>query len=235
MKRLFRAFFAGFLALLPIALTIYGSLLLIDFVAQYVDPNSAFGRFLIGLGLTVDANSPVPWAIGFGILFLMIAAFGLVVESRIGPWITGLFEAPFRSIPVVGSIFDVVKRMTSVMDTSGSDDLKNMSPVWCFFGGDKTGAAVFGLLPTKDTVKLGSDEYLGVLLPTAPVPIGGALIYVPARWVEPADGAVDHLMSVYVSMGVQPPNGIKAMDAKPAQIAAADPAAGRAETPPQSG
>ena len=47
------------------------------------------------------------------------------------------------------------------------------------------------------------------MIPTAPVPIGGALLYVPASWIEPAEGAVDHFMSVYVSMGVQPPNGVK--------------------------
>ena len=209
MRRIFRAFFAGVFALLPIVLTVFGAVFLVDFIAHYVSADSTFGQLLISVGLTVDEDSPVPWGIGFLILFGAITAFGLIVESRIGPWIIGLFETPFRSIPVMGSIFDVVKRLTSVMDSSGSDDLQNMSPVWCFFGGDKTGAAVFGLLPTKETVSLGTQEYLGVLLPTAPVPFGGALIYVPANWIEPVDGAVDHLMSVYVSMGVQPPNGVK--------------------------
>jgi uncharacterized membrane protein len=33
------------------------------------------------------------------------------------------------------------------------------------------------------------------------VPIGGALIYVPADWIKPADGGVERLMNVYVSIG----------------------------------
>jgi hypothetical protein len=37
------------------------------------------------------------------------------------------------------------------------------------------------------------------------VPFGGALIYVPSDWVKPADGGVERLMNVYVSMGVTPP------------------------------
>ncbi|MEM9724361.1 MAG: DUF502 domain-containing protein [Pseudomonadota bacterium] len=220
MTRLFRAFFAGLLTLLPIVLTIYGAVLLVDFIAQYINPNSAFGRFMISVGLSVDADSPIPWAVGVGVLLAAITGFGLLVESRIGPWLIGVFESPIRSIPVLGSIFDVVKRLTSVMDSSSGDELHNMSPVWCFFGGDKDGAAVFGLLPTKDAVKLTlgdrpsseTQDYLGILLPTAPVPFGGALIYVPADWVEPAEGGVDHLMSVYVSMGVQPPNGVKLVE-----------------------
>jgi uncharacterized membrane protein len=37
------------------------------------------------------------------------------------------------------------------------------------------------------------------------VPFGGALIYVPAEWIKPAEGGVERLMNVYVSMGVTPP------------------------------
>lgn len=233
MKRLFRAFFAGLLALLPVAVTIYGSFLLVDFIAQYVRPDSAFGKFLIGVGLSIDAESPVPWGVGFVLLVLVITGFGLVVESRIGPWIIGIFERPLQRIPVVGSILEIVKRMTSAMDASGNDDLKNMSPVWCFFGGDKDGAAVFALLPSQERVPLGPQDYLGILIPTAPVPIGGALIYVPASWVEPAEGAVDHFMSVYVSMGVQPPHGLRAgPNAPPSPPVAAAP--GGASNAPQA-
>ena len=79
-----------------------------------------------------------------------------------------------------------------------------MSPAWCFFGG-KPGAAVPALLPTTKPINLGGEDYLGVLVPSAPVPFGGALIYVPASWIEPAEGRVDDLMSVYVSMGITPP------------------------------
>ena len=44
-----------------------------------------------------------------------------------------------------------------------------------------------------------------MLVPSAPVPFGGALIYVPAEWVMPAEGGVERLLNVYVSMGVTPP------------------------------
>ena len=44
-----------------------------------------------------------------------------------------------------------------------------------------------------------------MLIPSAPVPFGGALVYVPAEWVKPAQGGVERMMNVYVSMGVTPP------------------------------
>jgi uncharacterized membrane protein len=41
-----------------------------------------------------------------------------------------------------------------------------------------------------------------VLVPTAPVPVGGGLLYVPEHWVTPAPVSVEALTSLYVSMGV---------------------------------
>ena len=74
----------------------------------------------------------------------------------------------------------------------------------------QAGRAVLALLPSKTPISLGGEDYLAVLIPSAPVPFGGALVYVPAAWVEPAEGGIDELMSVYVSMGITPPEGDKA-------------------------
>ncbi len=62
-----------------------------------------------------------------------------------------------------------------------------------------------GLTASTASIQLGGERYLAVLIPSAPVPFGGALVYVPAAWVEPAEGGIDELMSVYVSMGITPP------------------------------
>ncbi len=51
-------------------------------------------------------------------------------------------------------------------------------------------------------------------MPSAPVPFGGALIYVPSEWVKPAEGGVERLMNVYVSMGVTPPVSMPTLAAK---------------------
>ena len=53
---------------------------------------------------------------------------------------------------------------------------------------------------------------------TAPVPFGGALVYVPAEWVKSAEGGVERLMNVYVSMGVTRPVSRPALvDVSPAK------------------
>jgi uncharacterized membrane protein len=60
-------------------------------------------------------------------------------------------------------------------------------------------------MPSPEPVMIGERKYIAVLVPSAPVPFGGALIYVPAEWIKPAEGGVERLMNVYVSMGVTPP------------------------------
>ena len=78
-----------------------------------------------------------------------------------------------------------------------------MGAVWCFFGGK--GAAVLALAPSREPVLIDGGLYVAVLIPTAPVPIGGALLYVPTDWVRPANIGIDRLTAVYMSMGITPP------------------------------
>src|SRR5437660_10203594 len=109
-----------------------------------------------------------------------------------------------QRIPFVRNLYDVTQRFVAIMDRRDQDGLKSMSPVWCFFGGDG-GAGVLGLLPMPKPILIGGEPYHVVLVPSAPVPVGGALIYVPTAWVKPANIGVETLMSIYVSMGVASP------------------------------
>ncbi|MEZ5926716.1 MAG: DUF502 domain-containing protein [Hyphomicrobiaceae bacterium] len=204
MSRIARVFFAGLLALLPLALTIGVLAWAARTLHEYLGPGSLFGHFLVSLGLGVDATSTAPYIVGLAAVLAGIYVLGLIVNSRLGDWLTHLLEDVIRRIPLVSHVYDLSKRFTSIVDMKESQNLKSMSPVWCFFGGEPS-AAVLALLPSPTPVVIGSEEYLGVLVPSSPVPIGGALVYVPSRWVKPAAGGVDELMSVYISMGVTPP------------------------------
>ncbi len=204
MNQIGRVFLAGLLTLLPLILTIVVTGWVVSILNDYVGPNSSFGRILVSLGIGVGAQSFAPYIIGLLALLVAIYILGLLFKTRIGDMLSDLMDSVVSRIPVIGSVYDLSKRFTSIVDTKGGGDLKSMSPVWCFFGGEP-GAAVLALLPSPKTVAIGAHEYVGILIPSAPVPVGGALIYVPQSWIRPAEGGVDELMSVYVSMGVTPP------------------------------
>jgi uncharacterized membrane protein len=51
-------------------------------------------------------------------------------------------------------------------------------------------------------VWIGGRPYVGVIVPTAPVPVGGGLLFLPQAWVTPAAVGIEALTSIYVSMGI---------------------------------
>jgi uncharacterized membrane protein len=207
MQRLARTFLTGIMAALPLALTIFVLAWLVSFLNLYVGPSSRFGTFLISLGFGEATNTAVSYLIGIAVILVAIYVLGLIVESRLGAWLAGLLDQLVRKIPVVSYLYDIANRITSMLDGRTGQGVQDMKPVWCFFGG-KPGAAVLALLPTSTPVELVGEKYLAVLVPSAPVPFGGALIYVPEAWIEPANERVDDLVSVYVSMGLQVPSAL---------------------------
>lgn len=203
LNRIGRVFLAGGLAILPLVITAFAMSWLVSIVTDFIGPQTSFGRLLKSLGAAIGV-SVAPYVVGVLLLVVAIYALGLVVESRIGPWLVRALEAVVARIPLVSRVYDLTKRFTSIVDAKDGGQLASMRPVWCFFGGEPS-AAVLALLPSSQTVRIGEHDYLGILVPSAPVPVGGALVYVPQSWVRPANSRVDELMTVYLSMGVTPP------------------------------
>lgn len=202
MNPVLRVFVTGALAALPLAATMlilaWGAQLVVD----WFGPSSVLGSALAAIGLRMSDSPLVGYAIGLAIVVGAIFALGLLVEAELEQGLTTLVEALIMRIPVVRSVYDVIRRFVDVLaPRGGGEGLQSMSAVWCHFGG-RGGAAVLALLSTPQPITIGDGRYLAVLVPTAPVPVGGGLIYVPESWVEPADVGVEGVTSIYVSMGV---------------------------------
>jgi uncharacterized membrane protein len=201
MSRLTRTFIAGLLVILPIVLTIVLVVWVGNMIITFVGPNSVVGQMLIAIGFGLSA---VPWlAYVFGLLIVafFIYLLGVIVQSRLEQSVHNLIGNVMQRIPLIGYIYDMAKRLIAIIERKDDGGLTGMRPVWCFFGGDE-GAAVLALLPVNDTIMLGNEPYHVVLIPSAPVPVGGALVYVPTKWIKPADIGIEGLMSIYVAMGV---------------------------------
>jgi uncharacterized membrane protein len=202
--RIARIFFAGLLVLLPILVTVTVTVWIAQLLQAYAGPDSLPGRLIVLLGLNLVSSKTAAYLLGFLIIMGCIFVLGLTVESRLRPWVQGGIDWAMMRIPLISNVYDLSKRFVAIVDRGGEDSLKSMRPVWCFFGGEG-GAAVLGLMPSPETLMIGEHSYAAILIPSAPVPFGGALIYVPSAWIKPAEGGVERLMNVYVSMGVTPP------------------------------
>ena len=205
----FRTFIAGFLVLLPLAVTIAVIVWVGSLIFAYLGPDSAIGRILLSIGFNFSDSPAVAYALGAVVVVGLVYLLGIAVESRLESRIRSLLDSLMQRIPFVGNLYDVTKRFVAIMERRDQDGLKIMSPVWCSFGGEG-GATVLGLLPMPKPILIGGQHYHVVLVPSAPVPVGGALIYVPAAWVKPANIGVESLMSIYVSMGVASPQTVDA-------------------------
>ena len=131
----FRTFIAGFLVLLPLAVTLTVIVWVGSFIYAYLGPDSAIGRVLISIGFNFS-NSPIA-AYGLGAVAVvgLVYLLGLVVESRLESRVRSLIDSLMQRIPLVGNLYDVTKRFVAIVDRKNQDGLKSMSPVWCFFGG----------------------------------------------------------------------------------------------------
>ncbi len=216
---------AGLVVFLPLALTLAVLGWLIGVLNHFFGPDSLVGKFFQVLGYSIDANSPVPYLIGTLVLMVAIYLLGLLLRLGLEGPVLRLLNVTLRRIPLVGGFYDFARRVVELLDKKNSD-IGSMSAVWCFFGGD--GVAVLALAPNSEPVTIDGRLYFAVLVPTAPVPIGGGLLYVPVEWVKPADIGIDRLTEVYVSMGLTPPvapatASAGAIDAEVTPKAQADP------------
>lgn len=199
-----RTLLTGLLAMLPLAATLILIGWALSLLSTWLGPQSVFGQLLVRLGLGGTGSELLGYALGLLLLLACVYLLGLLTEAGLERGLARVFNSVLQRIPVVRTIYDVIQKLVALFAQSPEAGLKSMSPVWLYFGGrqDTQGTAVLGLLSTPEPVLLGGQPYLGVLVPTAPVPVGGGLLFVPADWVESAELGVEAVTSIYVSMGV---------------------------------
>jgi uncharacterized membrane protein len=212
LKHPIRTFITGLLALLPLAATLLLLAWALQFLSQYLGPGSTVGQWLTGIGLGVTESELLGYLLGMLLVVVVVYVFGLLVETGLQRGLARLVNRIMLRIPVVRTIYDVAQKLVGLFGRKEGDELKSMAPVWVYFGGkkkegekrgEKEGAtAALAFLATPKPVLVGGQAYLGVMIPTSPVPVGGGLLYVPPEWVEPAEMGMEGVTSIYVSMGV---------------------------------
>ena len=201
LRQLARTFLTGLLAALPLLATVAVFVWAMRLLYSWLGPHSFVGQLFVGLGLGLGGSEALGYLLG--ILFFAggVFALGLLVQAELQRGLETAVNALVSRIPLVRNVYDLVRKFVDLLSQREDDGLKSMSAVWCTFGGGN-GVKVLGLLSTPEPIEMGGQLYFGVLVPTAPVPVGGGLLYVPKDWVTPADIGMDAVTSIYVSMGV---------------------------------
>lgn len=196
-------FVTGALAALPLAATFAIFWWLAGMLMGWLGPDSLVGRAMVALGLGISGSVLFGYLLGTALVFLALVLLGALVRTGVQQGASRLLDGALRRIPLVRTVYDLATRLADLLRQSDREGPKSMSAVWVHFGGvDEEGVAVLGLLSSAAPVDLQGRPHLAVIVPTAPVPVGGGLLFVPADWVRVADVGMEALTSIYVSMGV---------------------------------
>ena len=215
LKKPLRIFLVGVVAVLPFVITILVVVWVSGYLVNILGPNTLLGEYILRpMGLRFAGSDAWAYVVGWLIVLAAIFGLGMLVEFGARRLVYDRFDRIAERVPVLGGIYGTARQLVGMIDSKGNPDFKSMQVVFCNFGGDG-GAAFLALLPTPEVFRIGEIDYNAVLIPSAPVPVGGSLLFVPVGSVRPAELSVDAFMSIYVSMGVTGPQFMKPVDATP--------------------
>lgn len=206
-RRLTRYFLAGLFAILPLVITVAIITWLADFLNRFVGPGTDIGRYVKGLGYRFALDGNLAYILGCLVVILALLAFGILLENGARRWLQRMLGNTVERVPVLGTLYQAATRALSMFQSDDDNRLRGMSVVLARFG-DEGATWVLALAPSGDTVEIDGRPHRAVLMPTAPVPFGGALLFLPADAVRPAPMNLDEFVSVYVSMGVTMPGSL---------------------------
>lgn len=206
-ERLNSYFLTGLFAILPLSLTVIILTWVATILNGYIGPKTPFGKFLksIGYRFSPDANYLLAYALGILLVIATVFLLGFLLESGAKKLMKRLLDKTLHRLPLVSSIYRTTEQIINLVPNREDERLKGMQVVFCRFGQDKGSTGVLALLPSPENFRIDGHDYRIVIIPTAPVPFGGAMLFVPAHAVIPANMSLDTFMGSYMSMGVTMP------------------------------
>ncbi len=203
-RRLVRTLLTGMLAALPLLGTLWLLSFVFAFLTGWMGPETSAGRLLGRIGVSVSGQEWSGYLIGLLMAATFLFGLGLLVERGLNTWLVSLIDSVVGRIPVVRTIYETIEKFVQIFARRDKSELQSMRPVWCHFGGPG-GVSVLGLLSSPEPILVNGKPCYAVIVPTAPVPIGGGLLFMPVEWISPSDVGMEAVTSIYVSMGVTAP------------------------------
>ena len=182
-------FIAGVVVLIPIGITLYLTIFLINISSKIlpkeINPNYYLPYDIPGLEILIS--------------LLLITIIGWISLSFIGKRLFDLFESALNKIPILRTIYSAVDQLIETFTTSSSN---KKSVVLIEYPRKGVWAVGFA---TKDNTgeikKKSGQELINVFVPTTPNPTSGFLIMFPKNEVIYLDLSFEEASKFIVSAG----------------------------------
>jgi uncharacterized membrane protein len=195
-------FLTGLLFLLPLLLTAIAIGWVLGQLGAVFGPGTFIGGLIAGLGQLASlgvAGRVAGFWLGLLLLIAGVTVLGGIIQAGarglLETWVDGLLSR----IPVVGKLYQPFAQLVRTMGGNSRDEMAAMAVVAVRFG---DGAEVLALLASPESFDVGNGPSRLILIPTAPVPIGGALLFVPEANVRALpELRFDDMAKFYITMG----------------------------------
>ena len=189
---------AGLLVWLPLTVTI----IIISFVIDLLD------RTLLLLPLEYRPEAVLGYAVpGFGVVLAVAVLIltGMLAANLLGRRLVTIWEAILSRIPLVRSIYNSAKQITSTVLSSEGKAFRKVVLVEY----PRKDAWSMGFL-TNEHITINSDKFsremCAVFVPTTPNPTSGFIIMLPKEDVIELDVNIETGFKYIISMGVITPD-----------------------------
>jgi uncharacterized membrane protein len=199
-NRLKKYFFSGLVVFLPIGLTIYVFIWVLNFA------ESIFGRYL--RPFLLDYYDFYFWGLGIIVLLLIVLFCGFLVTNYFGRTLQALTERIMLRIPLMANIYPAFKEIAGFIFREKATRFEQVVLVeW-----PSPGLYALGFLTNKTPAvicKLVGKELCNVLIPHVPNPVSGYIVIVPREAVIPLPLSVEEAVKFIVSGGVVDPTMVR--------------------------
>ncbi|MDX1375242.1 MAG: DUF502 domain-containing protein [Burkholderiales bacterium] len=192
-------FITGLLIWIPLVITIWVLLLVVDTLDQtllLLPPDWRPERWL---GIRVR---------GMGVVLTVLIVFltGVLAANFIGQRLVQVWNDLLHRIPFFSSVYSAVKQVSDTLFSSKGEAFRKAVLVQWPREGMWTIAFLTGV-PGGDAASHLKGDYVSVYVPTTPNPTGGYFVMLARSDVIELDMSVDDALKYVVSMGVAVPNG----------------------------
>lgn len=197
--RLKNYFFTGVIVAAPVAITIYMSYHLVIWINE-VTKRLIPQQWRIG--------DFVPYAVpGLGLLLLLLVLLfiGMLTTGYIGKFFVRLWEKIIRKMPVVSSIYSLLKQ---IFETFLSQKSRSFNEV-VLVEYPRKGLWSIAFVSNNDTggeiAEKAGQKILSIFVPTTPNPTSGFLIFLPEKDVIKLNMSVEDGIKYVISCGIVTP------------------------------
>ena len=195
-KKLRRYFFAGFLLVLPTALTVY----FLWYIFYHID-NILYNN------LNKYFHIRIPGA-GFLIIIIFITMLGLIATNILGKKLISLWHALLTKTPLVNKVYTTIHQISDAF----LGDHKGIFNAVVLVEYPRKGLYSFGFVSNEaegEIQRKTKETVVAVFVPTTPNPTSGMLVFVPKEDLIILEMSVEEGMKAMISGGIYHPKDNK--------------------------